>query len=246
MGICLRRNAIHRVSHRPDGLGGAAFLPPLLRHSFHVAGRAAVWAAGMPPLLRLPRRRQFSKKLRQALGREIERTGAFFPARGRNGAGSVKIFYAFAHKTGCGRAAACHGCPLPRSRLLALGPKGGGARGLRRYGSGQMVARMAATLGKTGAKGRKMQAWVGRQHGPDRRRHGMLLHFHGHDWPKGAADGQNGPFGTKIGGRSVPRNAQPRRGRRRPAARASTALKNPHAAPPRTLRGSRRYVGKKT
>ena len=29
-----RRDAIHRVSHRPDGLGGAAFLPPLLKPLF--------------------------------------------------------------------------------------------------------------------------------------------------------------------------------------------------------------------
>ena len=29
-----RRDAMNRVSHRPDGLGGAAFLPPLLRALF--------------------------------------------------------------------------------------------------------------------------------------------------------------------------------------------------------------------
>ena len=53
-----RRDAIHRVSHVPDGLGGAPFLPPTARgkappgHSFSAEARPAVWAPGKAPLLR--------------------------------------------------------------------------------------------------------------------------------------------------------------------------------------------------
>ena len=43
-----RRDAIHRVSHRPDGLGGAAFLPPTARGdspapTFFSVGRPSAW-----------------------------------------------------------------------------------------------------------------------------------------------------------------------------------------------------------
>lgn len=186
----------------------------------------------------------FLKKMRHAWGTEIERTTPRYPATVQKAAGSVKLFYAFRPKTDGLGATTCHACPLPRSRLRCAATKRGAPTVLLKNGSGQMMLPMTPADGKTERNGRKRQALLRRQHGPDRRQHGLLSEIQGHDWPKHAADDPNTPRAhiDHTAGRKI---AQTQQGTAPGRSKALHDVKKTNDAPPCHAATHREVCGKK-
>lgn len=186
----------------------------------------------------------FSKKMRHACAPEIERTAPRYPATAQKSAGSVKLFYAFHPETDGLSATTCHACPLPRSRLRCAAAKRGAPTVLLKLGSGQMMLPMTPADGKTERNGRKRQALLRRQHGHDRRQHGLLSEIQGHDWPKHATDDPNTPR-AHIGHTAGRKIAQTQPGTAPGRSKALHDVKKTNGAPPCHAATHREVCGKK-